>query len=81
MPLENTGNTEPCPTPSVISSESCFIDPIILVLDLDLPIALRKGVRSCTQHPLRNFISYHRLNPFFKTSTTNLSIVSIHKTT
>ena len=26
--------------------------------DLELPIALRKGTQTCTQHPIRNFISY-----------------------
>ena len=30
--------------------------------DLDMPIALRKGVRSCTQHPISNFISYNKLS-------------------
>ncbi|KAH9762305.1 protein kinase domain-containing protein [Citrus sinensis] len=31
----------------------------------DLPIALRKGVRSCTKHPLSNFISYNNVTlPF-----------------
>ena len=29
--------------------------------DLDLPIAIWKGVRSCTQHPISNFVSYSKL--------------------
>ena len=31
-------------------------------LDLDQPIALRKGVRSCTQHPINNHVSYGKLS-------------------
>lgn len=34
-------------------------------LDLDQPIALRKGVRICTKHPMFNFVSYHTLSPSF----------------
>ena len=26
--------------------------------DLDIPIALRKGLRSCTQHPISKFLAY-----------------------
>ena len=33
-----------------------------LYLDLDRPIAKRKGVRSCTQHPLRNYLTYTSLS-------------------
>ena len=29
----------------------------------NLPIALRKGVRTCTQHPLSNFVSYKNISP------------------
>ena len=29
--------------------------------DLDLPIASRKGVRSCTKHPMSNYVSYDKL--------------------
>ncbi|KAK8935209.1 hypothetical protein KSP39_PZI012961 [Platanthera zijinensis] len=32
-------------------------------VDLDLPIARRKGVRACTQHPLAAVVSYDRLTP------------------
>ena len=32
--------------------------------DLDQPIALRKGVRSCTQHPISNHVSYGKLTEF-----------------
>lgn len=33
--------------------------------DLDVPIAIRKKDRSCTKHPIYNFISYDGLSPGF----------------
>ena len=30
---------------------------------LDLPIALRKGSRSCTKHSVSNYVSYENLSP------------------
>ena len=47
--------------------------------DLDIPIALRKGVKSCTQHPIPNFISYDRLSPRYYAFVTNMSNVEIPK--
>lgn len=37
----------------------------------DRPIALRKGVRSCRNHCLCNFVSYPRLSLGFQTFDTN----------
>jgi hypothetical protein len=34
------------------------------VNDFELLIAVRKGVRSCTQHPLSNYVSYENLTCF-----------------
>ena len=34
--------------------------------DLDLPIAHQKGTRTCTKHPLFNFVSYSHLSPSYK---------------
>lgn len=47
-------------------------------LDLDLPIALRKGTKTCTQQPiylLSNFISFKKALPTHKTFLTNLNII------
>ena len=41
--------------------------------DLDLPISLRKGVRSCTQRSITYFMSYDCLSHTFKAIVTNLS--------
>ncbi|KAK2999542.1 hypothetical protein RJ639_023205 [Escallonia herrerae] len=35
-------------------------------VDLDLPIALRKGTRTCTQHPISKFVSCEKLSPIFR---------------
>ena len=46
--------------------------------DLDnLPIAKRKGTRSCTQHPMSSFVSYHRLSPSLLTFVLSLSAITI----
>ena len=49
--------------------------------NLDVPIALKKSVWSCSQYPTTKFVSYHRLNQSFKAFTTNLSNVNTLKTT
>ena len=41
--------------------------------DLDVPIAIRKGVRECTKHPIYNFVSYEGCMAF----TTNISSAKI----
>ena len=47
--------------------------PSLELDDLENPIAVRKGVRSCTQHPISNFVSYSHLSP----SLSKISTVSI----
>ncbi|KAG6519635.1 hypothetical protein ZIOFF_023132 [Zingiber officinale] len=41
--------------------------------ELNLPVAVRKGVRSCTQHPISNHISYSRLSPSYHVFVSQLS--------
>lgn len=60
-------------------SESQF-DSFINKCDLDVSISFRKGFRSCTQHHIAKFISYHRLNSTFKAFTANLSNMNTLKT-
>ena len=45
--------------------------------DLGLPIAVRKGTRTCTQHPIKNFISYAGLSPSYRAFTSGLDDVQI----
>jgi len=54
-----------------------YFDPIHT--DLDLPIAVRKGIRSCTQYLVANFISYHRLSPKHKRFLSSLDSIVISK--
>jgi len=53
--------------------------PVMTMDDLDVPVALWKGVRSCTQHPIANILSYDRLSPGFRTSTVNMMSMSVPK--
>lgn len=49
----------------------------------DLPIAVRKGTRTCTKHPLyplSSFVSYERLSSSHKSFLTHLNTISIPKT-
>ena len=45
--------------------------------DLDVPVALRKDKRSCTDHPISHFVSYDRLTLSFRQFALSLSSVSI----
>ena len=47
--------------------------------DLNLHTAIRKGIRSCTQHLISKFVSYNKLNPSFRAFNTNLSCVNTPK--
>ena len=49
----------------------------VLFSDLDIPIALRKGKRSCTDHLISHFVSYDRLTPSFRQFALSLSSVSL----
>lgn len=40
--------------------------------DINIPIALRKNVRSCTKHPIERFVSYGKLSQSYKTFVTAL---------
>ncbi|KAK2414048.1 putative mitochondrial protein [Trifolium repens] len=51
----------------------------VLYPDIDDPIAVRKPLRSCTKHPLSNFISYSNLSSSFSAFTSKLSCVEIPK--
>ncbi|KAL4020683.1 hypothetical protein IC575_019464 [Cucumis melo] len=46
---------------------------------LDIPIALRKGTRFCTKHPICNYVSYDNLSPQFRAFTASLDSTIITK--
>jgi len=45
--------------------------------DLDIPIALRKEVRSCTKHPISNYLGYLNLSHQLKAFTVSIDDVMI----
>lgn len=47
------------------------------VNDLDLSIALRKGVRSCTQHSIHNDLTYLKLSTQYRAFTANVDSIDI----
>ncbi|XP_038902438.1 uncharacterized protein LOC120089084 [Benincasa hispida] len=48
-------------------------------LSLDIPIALKKGTRSCTKHPKYSYKSYSNLSSKFRAFATSLNTVIIPK--
>ncbi|RVW87656.1 Retrovirus-related Pol polyprotein from transposon RE1 [Vitis vinifera] len=48
--------------------------------DLYWPIALRKGTKQCTQHPISNFTSLHCLSSTYRAFITQMSFVEIPNT-
>ncbi|RVW98553.1 hypothetical protein CK203_026827 [Vitis vinifera] len=64
------------PSPEISAPEPGLrLAPIVLAqdLDLDLLIALRKGTRACTKHPIAKYISYSNLSDNYRAFTTNIS--------
>ena len=47
--------------------------PINEFSDLNVPIAIRKGVRTCTKHPIAKYLSYQRLSEKHRIFTCNIS--------
>ena len=45
--------------------------------DLDLPIAHRKGVRSCTNHPIEKYVAYGKLTPMYRAFVSSLDLIQI----
>ncbi|KAL4028955.1 hypothetical protein IC575_012173 [Cucumis melo] len=46
---------------------------------LDLPITFRRGTRSCTKHPISNYVSYKNLSPQSRAFIANLDTTTIPK--
>ena len=68
-------------TPSSQNSGNLPMDSTPLPLsDLDIPIAIRKGVRNCTKYPIAKYLSYQRLSEKYRASTSNISHLFIPRT-
>ncbi|RVW98977.1 Retrovirus-related Pol polyprotein from transposon TNT 1-94 [Vitis vinifera] len=48
--------------------------------DSTLPIALRKGVRRCTDHPIGNYVTYEGLSPSYRAFATSLGDTQVPNT-
>ena len=48
-----------------------------IIDDLDLPIAHRKGVRSCTNHPIEKYVAYGKLTPMYRAFVSSLDLIQI----
>ena len=74
---------EPAPGNEVINHTAPFQEKISSSNednDNDLPIAIRKGTRKCTQHPLyplSHFMSYDKLSHTHRTFLTHLNTITI----
>ncbi|KAJ7961715.1 Retrovirus-related Pol polyprotein from transposon TNT 1-94 [Quillaja saponaria] len=66
----------PCKSPDAISSSNTPHDSPVID-DTNLPIAIRKAVRTCTHHPMSNHVSYKSLSPSYRAFVSTLSSVSI----
>ena len=67
---------EPVPLPSLAPIPSNNLP--LVSSQPDVPIALRKGVRTCTtRYPLSHYVSYDKLSSFFSCFMSNLSTVEI----
>ena len=77
--MQSTQSQESSPSelPSHESSSGELPTTLECFNDLDKPIAQRKGVRSCTKHPISNFVSYESLSPSYRAFALSISFVSI----
>ena len=73
QPLEYCHELESIANPNKGNS----ISPSIPPSNLDIPISIRKGIISCTMHPISKYVSYHRLSPTLNGFTAHLSGLGI----
>jgi hypothetical protein len=66
----------PLPSSASTSEDS---PPPQSTLDLDLPTAIRKGKRTCTEHPISNCVSFDHLSLSFKAFSLSLSSLVVPK--
>ena len=66
--------------PPSLTEPFSFADANQLPIGSDLSIALRKGTRSCTAHPIFNFILYDSLHPSIRNFALSISFESVRET-
>ena len=65
QPISSAQDTDPLSPASMATSPSPVVVSPAPPNDIHLPIALHKGTRACTQHPISHFLSYDHLSPSF----------------
>ena len=77
LPANHEHNQSSSPTrfvePCLPGSSNPFVEPEKNTFDLNISIALRKGVRTCTQHPITKYVSYNKLSSAHRAFTTRIS--------
>lgn len=74
-PLQVYSRRKADPKPKPIQSSepvTCTEKVCKDVVDLDVPIAIRKRTRKCTQHPIANFMSFENISPSYRSFLTKL---------
>ena len=72
MPNCQSENPEPVPEAEEVNEE-------VEDTTLQLPIALRKGQRTCTKHPIARMVTYERIGEEYKTFIANIKAEKIPK--
>ena len=67
-PREDQGTTSNS-LDSIKTNTLFIIDSSSQTEQLDIPIALRKGTKTCTKHPISKFLSYAKLSPTYQAFT------------
>ncbi|KAL5779663.1 hypothetical protein ACOSQ2_010400 [Xanthoceras sorbifolium] len=78
--IQHIQDSNPSSSPHENSQGNVPSEPISVELppnDLDIPIALRKGVKSFTQHSIYNFLSYKGLSSTYKAFVSNLQQIQV----
>ncbi|EXB88427.1 Abnormal spindle-like microcephaly-associated-like protein [Morus notabilis] len=78
FPEKNQKNVERQEVPRHQESEP-MIGLEVEINDLEIPVALRKGVRSCTKHPMAHYIGYDHLTNSMKAFVANFASVEISR--
>jgi hypothetical protein len=76
-PIPILSNSIPILSSAPISDSDRIISPKNKTSDLDIPIAIRKGIRTCTKYPIAKYISYQRLSNNHRTFISNISHVVV----
>ena len=45
--------------------------------DLDIPIAVRKGISSCTKYPISNYLSYNNLSSSYRALSEKITTAEV----